>query len=265
MNRRDWQYRGRILLLSAVLLFLWVIQTQAAIQGLTGNTFNFTAQTGHISTGEGNNVMIWGYADSGGPPQYPGPTLIVNQGETITVNLTNELSVPTSIVFPGQASVGATGGVPGALTQEAPALVGTVTYTFTATEPGTYTYYSGTNSDLQVEMGLLGAIIVRPSGFDTMDTPQAYDHPDSAYDREILFLLSEMDPTIHDLVEFGQTAMVDTSTYHPYYWFINGRTGPDTMLKNNTAILPTQPYNCLPRIHPGERLLLRLILVPKCT
>ena len=32
----------------------------------------------------------------------------------------------------------------------------------TASEPGTYTYYSGTNSGLQVEMGLVGAIIVRP-------------------------------------------------------------------------------------------------------
>ena len=27
-------------------------------------------------------------------------------------------------------------------------------------------YHSGTNTELQVEMGLLGAIIVRPTGFD---------------------------------------------------------------------------------------------------
>ena len=38
-----------------------------------------------------------------------------------------------------------------------------VTYTFTATTPGTRAYYSGTQGDLQVEMGLYGAIIVLPS------------------------------------------------------------------------------------------------------
>ena len=38
-----------------------------------------------------------------------------------------------------------------------------ITYTFTATTAGTRAYYSGTQSDLQIEMGLYGAIIVRPS------------------------------------------------------------------------------------------------------
>ena len=50
---------------------------------------------------------------------------------------------------------------PGLLTQEA-APGSTVTYTFTATTPGTHAYYSGTQGDLQVEMGLYGAIIVLP-------------------------------------------------------------------------------------------------------
>ena len=40
---------------------------------------------------------------------------------------------------------------------------GTVTYTFTASTPGTRAYYSGTQGDLQVEMGMYGAIIVLPS------------------------------------------------------------------------------------------------------
>ena len=259
MNRKNLQYRGRILLLSAALLFLWVLQAQAAIEGLTGlTTFDFTAQTDHISTGEGGSVLIWGYANNGGTTQYPGPTLIVNQGDAITINLTNQLAVPTSIVFPGQYNVATLGGVAGALTQEAPASGGTVSYMFTVSEPGTYTYYSGTNTDLQVEMGLLGVIVVRPTGFNPA-APQAYGHADSAYDRETLFLLTEMDPAIHQLVEFGLTAQVDTSTFKTYYWFINGRTGPDTMLGNNLAYLPTQPYNSLPRIHPGETLLIRLI------
>src|SRR5262249_55857477 len=95
--------------------------------------------------------------------QIPGPTLIVTEGDTVTVTLTNSLPTAagnTSILFPG-FNVSTTGGVVGLLTQEA-APGSTVTYSFTASSPGTRAYYSGTQADLQVEMGLYGAIIVLP-------------------------------------------------------------------------------------------------------
>ena len=52
-----------------------------------------------------------------------------------------------------------------------------MTYTFTANKPGTHSYYSGTQGDLQVEMGLYGALIVLPSTipaicYGTPTTPQ---------------------------------------------------------------------------------------------
>ena len=53
--------------------------------------------------------------------QVPGPTLIVTEGQTVTVTLTNNLPTAagnTSILFPG-FNVTATGGVAGLLTQEA--------------------------------------------------------------------------------------------------------------------------------------------------
>ena len=100
----------------------------------------------------------------GGVMQIPGPTLIVVEGQTVTVNLKNGLPTAagnTSILFPG-FNVTSTGGVAGLLTQEA-APGSSVSYTFTAGSPGTRAYYSGTQGDLQVEMGLYGAIIVIPS------------------------------------------------------------------------------------------------------
>src|ERR1035438_8856257 len=96
--------------------------------------------------------------------QIPGPTLIVTEGQTVTVSLLNGLPTAagnTSILFPG-FQVAASGGVAGLLTQEA-AHGDTVTYTFTASSPGTRAYYSGTQGDLQIEMGLYGAIIVLPA------------------------------------------------------------------------------------------------------
>lgn len=248
----------------AVLPGLYQGQASATVDGITGTNFTLVAKAGLISTGDGQSLLGWGYANGTGLMQYPGPTVIVDQGELVTITLTNELAVPVSIVFPGQANVTATGGDAGTITQEAPAGTpatpsGPVTYTFTASQPGTYLYHSGTQQDLEVEMGLIGALIVRPNTADPLH--QAYEHQSSAFEREYLFLLTEIDPTIHRLVDFGMMAQVDFSTYKPTLWFINGRNAPDTMsgAGNQASWLPYQPYNSMPQIYPGERALMRLI------
>jgi FtsP/CotA-like multicopper oxidase with cupredoxin domain len=201
----------------------------------------------------------------------------------------------TSILFPG-FQVTATGGVVGLLTQEA-APSGTVTYTFTASSPGTRAYYSGTQSDLQIEMGLYGAIIVLPAHIATTAAnctaglatanrqvevahaesdfrlaAAAYDHPKTCYDREYLFQFAEMDPNIHRAALAQVTALgtcvagavgcsleVSTEPYQPSYFLINGRSMPDDMDPNFAGEYPHQPYNGNPHMHPGEQVLIRVI------
>ncbi len=228
---------------------------QAAIPGLTGTDFTLTAKADYIITPEANRILMWGLANGAGSMQFPGPTLIVAKGATVNITLNNELAVPTSLVFPGQTGVSAVGGTPGLITAEA-APGGSVTYSFVASMPGTYQYHSGTDMQLQVEMGLVGALIVRPAiGAGT----RAYGHDDSLYNDEILFLESEVDPVIHELVESGRADEVDFTAWRPTYWFINGRCFPDTLLPAGAGALPNQPYNCLPLMEPGQRLLLRFI------
>jgi FtsP/CotA-like multicopper oxidase with cupredoxin domain len=257
-------------------------QAHALVVGWEGElngserTFNLTARADFISTSDGNSHYTWGYSHGTDfVMQYPGPTLLVNQGDTVKIILNNTLPVPVSIVFPGQQGVTAAGGNPGILTREAPlvpngqnSVVAGPTYTFIASEAGTYQYHSGTNADLQVEMGLVGAIIVRPTGFaygtgSTHPGRQAYGNVATGYDRETLFVLTEMDPAIHwavyGLVNANLPIVVDTTTIKPSMWFINGRNGPDTKLDDYVYWLPTQPYNALPRMHPGERLLMRMV------
>jgi FtsP/CotA-like multicopper oxidase with cupredoxin domain len=257
----------QVTVLGAVFMILSAVNASAMIEGITGTTFNLTATTGHISTPDGGSYLIWGYANGAGLAQYPGPTLIVNQGNLITVTLTNSLTVAgggtppnVSIVFPGQqtGALSTDPGAPGILAKEAVS-GGTVTYQFIATNPGTYTYYSGTDSALQVEMGLFGTIIVRPN----LGGNYAYNHQDTLFDREYLFLLSEMDPRIHQQVEtFGPTSIAATdyiANYFPVLWFINGRAAPDTMSEAGAPWLPNQPYNTMPRMHPGEKVLMRVV------
>jgi FtsP/CotA-like multicopper oxidase with cupredoxin domain len=99
---------------------------QARIDGIVGQTnLGFTAMAGEVSTPDGGSIHFWGYQDLGdnegvGLPQYPGPTLIFNQGDIVSITLTSQLPFGqcTSIVFPG-LQVTASGGNAGALTQEA--------------------------------------------------------------------------------------------------------------------------------------------------
>lgn len=238
------------------------------IPGVAGPSFQFTAKSGHITTGDGNNLFFWGYANGNGAVQYPGPTLIVTEGQTVSIRLVNQLPEATSIVVPG-FTVSSSGGQPGLLTREAqPDGISAVTYSFVADRPGTFSYYSGSHSDLQVEMGLLGAIIVRPAtgmiaGCNPADPAMmmatAYGDCRSAYDQEYLYLLSEMDLEIHKLAEQGLYDQIDTSKYWPVYWFVNGRTAPDTMLDHNTSFLPHQPYGSMTMMKAGERVLMRMI------
>jgi FtsP/CotA-like multicopper oxidase with cupredoxin domain len=252
----------------------WPTAARAEIPGVTGPNFTLTAKADHISTPDGNSVHIWGFANGNGRAQYPGPTLIVNEGEIVTITVVNDLPPSygqrVSLSFPGQSgvSVACAAGpcVQGPLGLEAGARGSSVTYTFSAARAGTFLYNSGSRPELQVEMGLMGAFIVRPAGFDGVTNTRAYASPDSRYDQEYLFLLSEMDSLIHDIVELQGVEAVDKSgrlaNYFSNYWFINGRNAPDTMAAATapgTGILPTQPYNSLPRTHPGDRVLMRVI------
>src|SRR5438477_5157241 len=301
--------KSRLLVL-LVLALLLTATTHAAAPGITGPAFNLMAQASSISQPDGAAVYSWGYGCNGAPAgfapaaitngfcnsmQVPGPTLIVTENQTVTVTLTNNLPAAagnTSSLFPG-FNVTATGGVAGLMTQEA-APGGTVTYTFTASSPGTRAYYSGTQGDLQVEMGLYGAIIVLPAAVpatcstglaasnlaaeahwgehDFRLAHAAYDHAKSCYDREYLFQFSEMDPDIHYQAQAqvaaragcaagaaGCSLNVATEPYHPAYFLINGRSMPDDMDPNYAVEYPHQPYNGNPHMHPGEQVLLRVI------
>jgi FtsP/CotA-like multicopper oxidase with cupredoxin domain len=208
------------------------------IPGATGPNFNLTAKAGYIYADDGNSIGMWGFANGPLPQlvmQYPGRRLIVNQGQTVSVTLNQLPGANCSIVFPGQTTVLATGGVQGLLTREA-GPGGSVTYSFVASEPGTYTYYSGTRPEIQVEMGLVGALIVRPA----LGANYGYNHADSIFNHEYLFVLSDIDAVIHQQVVVGQMASVDNTAAFPTYWFITG-AGFDT-LRLIMRFLPSQPY-----------------------
>ena len=173
------------LLLAALAALPLTAPAFAAAPGIIGPTFSLTAQDAYLNQPDGQAVYSWGYGCQGAPTgflpagpaamkgatcptmQVPGPTLIVTEGQTVIITLSNHLPTAagnTSILFPGFTLTSSCGtpAVQGLLTCEAPP-GGSVTYSFMASAPGTHPYYSGTQGDLQVEMGLYGALIVLPN------------------------------------------------------------------------------------------------------
>jgi FtsP/CotA-like multicopper oxidase with cupredoxin domain len=312
-----------VILAAAAALF--TATAQAAVPGVQGPKFSLAASEAYTTQPDGQLIYSWGYGCTGTATmlpgsitsascpvmQIPGPTLIVTEGTAVTVTLINNLPViagNTSILFPGfavtataSATQPATCSAPtapapqGLLTVEA-APGCSVDYTFTPNSPGTRAYYSGTQADLQIEMGMYGAVVVLPSnpiaasvcktnpngGGQFALSTSAYDAatpapasaplPNSCYDREYLFQLAEVDPRIHaaadqqahcsaanSLTPCPTSLSVPIEPYRARYFLINGRSMPDDMDANFAPPYPHQPYNGNPHMHPGDQVLLRVI------
>ncbi len=74
--------RGGLILVLMTVLLLWSVQAQAVVDGVESTSFDLVAKQDHISAPDGDSILMWGYAlGAGSRMQYPGPTMIVNQGD----------------------------------------------------------------------------------------------------------------------------------------------------------------------------------------
>ncbi len=94
----------------------------------------------------------------------PGPVIRAELGQLVEVRLVNE-SVPAGVTlhWHGLDVPNAADGVAG-VTQDAVPVGGSFTYRFRAEQAGTFWYHSHQVSHVQVQRGLLGAVVVTPPG-----------------------------------------------------------------------------------------------------
>jgi FtsP/CotA-like multicopper oxidase with cupredoxin domain len=183
----------------------------------------------------GGTVPIWGFGIPSTPgdcstatPSLPGPVLTVNEGDDVTINLTNDLPDEHTLQWE----------IPGLRMEPGPtdvAVGSTVSITFAASRPGTFLYESGGDSGRQEAMGLSGALRILPA-----TAGQAYGSADSAFDVEAVLVLSAIDPDFNAAPD-----TFDLLDYQPEFWTINGQSFPDTAPGITAA--------------PGQRVLLRYL------
>jgi len=217
-------------------------------------TVNLTA--GPVTkTIAGTPVTMWGFGQDANPPSVPGPALVVPPGDTsLTINLTNNLPEPASIVIPGQLAVMTPvffndAGLPSngidpatpprrrvrSFTAEAGPTGGTHTYTWTGLKPGTYLYQSGTHPGVQVQMGLYGSLAVQPA------VGQVY--AGVPYAKEVVVVLSEVNPALASAIaanDYGPgKSMTSPINYKPQYFLVNGAPyAPGSTISTGTGGAP---------------------------
>lgn len=142
--------------------------------------YNLTVDRVTIDAGEFTKQGI-GYNGSS-----PGPVLRFKEGEEVTINVTNNLDVSTSIHWHGLILPFQMDGVPG-ISYDGIAPGETFTYRFPIVQSGTYWFHS--HSGFQEPEGAFGAIIIEPEGREPF-----------RFDREYVVQLTDKHPHTGDRI-----------------------------------------------------------------
>lgn len=190
-------------------------------------TFNLHADKLTKSLPGGVSVEMWGFGLESAAATSPGPTLTVNPGESeITIFLTNNLSVPISLIIPGQNGFVRDGShstftdtqnrVRGSSFAKETQPGQTGEYKWTNVKPGTFLYHSASHAALQVQMGLYGAL--------KQDASPGEAYAAVSYANDVILLLSEIDLDVHEAVRTNTYGTSIKSMIHsvPEYFLVNG-------------------------------------------
>lgn len=153
----------------------------------------------------GVKQLFWVFHRPEDPPRYPGPTIVVREGQRVRITLKNqEHYLMHTIHFHGVKKPWSMDGVPDV---EQPSVNPgeTFTYEFVARNPGTHWYHCHVQADTHIEMGLLGAFIIKPEDEAAYErfTYDGYRYrlsADRPYDREYVLVLDDIDQVLHNRV-----------------------------------------------------------------
>lgn len=135
---------------------------------LSGTVFNLTVQSGIEQFIGTNNTPTYGYNGN-----FLGPTLLINKGDSITMNVTNSITQPTTVHWHGFHVAAMNDGGPHQIIT--PGATWSPSFKM-RNEAGTFWYHphGEGKTEIQVSKGLAGMIIVRDSTEATYTLPRRY-------------------------------------------------------------------------------------------
>ena len=221
MKRRDFLKAGGAGLAGTAAFALsgLTIFTPRTAHAATVNV-NLTAEGAYKTLIDNTSVFVWQFNDANGTgPGTLTSGLLVTEGDTVNVTVTNNLDRSIRFAIPG-VSMSTTSTVsPG----------GSRTYSFTAPSAGSYLYTDNVNGELSRAMGLAGPMVVMPAG----GASRLYSNGPT-FDRQYTLFMSDLDDRLNAAVEAGGS--YNMANYEPNYFFANGLSYPDTTDDSDTYV-----------------------------
>ncbi|MDH5632258.1 MAG: multicopper oxidase domain-containing protein [Gammaproteobacteria bacterium] len=182
-------------------------------------TVNLTAEGATRTLVDGTSVFVWRFRDNNGTgPGALTSGLVVQEGQAVTVNVSNALDRNINFVIPGVLE-GTSSVSPGS----------SRSYSFTAPAAGSYFYTDSRNGEIGRAMGLAGPMVVMPS-----DGSQRLYRGGPSFDRQYTLVLNELDDRLNAAVAAGGS--YNMANYEPNYFFVNGMSYPDTSADADTVV-----------------------------
>jgi FtsP/CotA-like multicopper oxidase with cupredoxin domain len=202
--------------------------------------------------------------------QWPAPILGVPKDNDVYVTMTNlgfvvrpDLDDAHTVHWHGFRNPNAIfDGVPEVSISVPPAR--DFSYFYRTRVEGTYMYHCHFEDVEHVQLGMDGIVYINAANGRTYDG----DGGITAFNRQFALLLNEVWTVPHDNLEGVQES--NWSDYDPDYWLINGRSYPDTILRDQELAGTefdlgdpdlgfTQPVSSLIQVNAGEKALLRFV------
>ncbi|MFT5185282.1 MAG: plastocyanin [Flavobacteriales bacterium] len=188
-----------------------------------------------LEDGSTTNYWGYGYDGPGGGLEMPAPLIELEVGDDVELSFNNVSAEAHTIHLHGMDVNQANDGVPSTSFQVFQNQSGT--YTFTATEPGTYLYHCHVTTTLHLTMGMYGMIIVHEQ------TPVLFAGG-PGFSNEYAFLFSDLEVAVNDV----PTAAFPFHDIDPDYFMVNGLQG---------EMITSDPSQTI-AAHAGDSIALRL-------
>jgi hypothetical protein len=170
----------------------------------------FVSLSASPDSGNGaTTIPVWGFTDiAGGSSSFPGPLLESVEGGSFTVEVVNNLNRNHNFVIQGVTS-DSTSIAPGS----------SRTYTVNTPNAGVFRYSDTLDNNVNRAVGMFGALVVR-----TSDGSQRVWSGGPSYNQERTWVINDLDRPRWTNVALGG-GNVNTGTYRPNYFFMNGLNG----------------------------------------
>lgn len=175
---------------------------------------------------DGVEVDVWQLRDSAGAALGAVPSILaLEEGESVTLEVSNQLPEPIDLMIPGVSTGPTTWIAAGASRQ----------ITFTAPTAGSYLAHGITQPDPDGEvaraMGLATPIVVHPAG-----GGKIFYTGGPTYDRDYTLFLQELDDRLNAAVATSGSGAYSMASYEPNYFFVNGLSVPATRTDRDTRL-----------------------------